>query len=278
MSESDRGCYVYCVLRESADLSLSGLVGVAPGSDVTSVTYRGLSAIVSEVPLEEFGADALKGNLEDLEWLERTARAHDAILARALSADAVVPLRLCTIFNDVSGVRRMLERGREFLLDALDRLRCKAEWSVKLLADQKKIEAAAREHESGLAASPSSGGGEPTGRAFFARKKAERFMREQARTIVESAAQRAHDRLRGEAAAATLLRPQNPELSGRVGEMVLNGAYLVDRSRAEAFATVAQELAERDRRIGLELELGGPFAPYNFVPVQEVLAATEEPD
>jgi hypothetical protein len=278
MSKSDRGCYVYCVVRESADLSLSGLVGVAPGFDVATVTYRGLSAVVSEVPLQQFGADALKDNFEDLEWLERTARAHDAILARALAADAVVPLRLCTIFTDEAGVRRMLERGREFLLDVLGRLRGKAEWSVKLLADQKKIESAAREHESARAAAPAAGGSEAPGRAFFARKKAERFMREQARAIVESAAEETHDRLRVEAAAATLLRPQNPELSGRVGEMVLNGAYLVDRSRAEAFAGVAQELAERDRRIGLDLELGGPFAPYNFVPAEEVLAATEEPE
>ena len=177
MSKSDRGCYVYCVVRESADLSLSGLVGVAPGFDVATVTYRGLSAVVSEVPLQQFGADALKDNFEDLEWLERTARAHDAILARALAADAVVPLRLCTIFTDEAGVRRMLERGREFLLDVLGRLRCKAEWSVKLLADQKKIESAAREHESARAAAPAAGGSEAPGRAFFARKKAERRFR-----------------------------------------------------------------------------------------------------
>lgn len=276
MSESGRGCYVYCVVRESAQLSLSGLTGVDPGSDLRTVTHKGLCAVISQVPLERFDAEALRHNLENLEWLERTARAHDAVLARALNADAVVPLRLCTIFTDEDGVRRMLERGREFLLDALDRLRGKAEWSVKLLADQSKIEAAARERESALAGAPTSGGGEAPGRAFFARKKAESFMREQARAIVESTAEEAHDRLCVEAAAATLLRPQNPELSGRVGEMVLNGAYLVDRSRAEAFAEVAKGLAERDRRIGLELELAGPFAPYNFVPAEEVLVGTEE--
>jgi len=276
MSESDRAWYVYCVVRESADLSLSGLTGVDPGSHVATVTYKGLRAVISHVPLEEVGAEGLKRNLEDLEWLERTARLHDAILAGALDTDAVVPLRLCTMFTDEESVRRMLERGQEFLLDALDRLRCKAEWSVKLLADQEKIETAVREHESGGATAAGQSG--TPGRAFFARKKAERVVRERARTIIESAARVAHDRLGLEAAAATLLPPQQPELSGRIGEMVLNGAYLVDRSRAEEFAGVAQELAEHDRRIGLELELGGPFAPYNFVPPEGVLTATEAPE
>jgi hypothetical protein len=276
MSELDRGCYVYCVVPVSANLPLSGLTGVDPGSDVATVTDGPLSAVVGHVPLEQFGAEALKRNLEDLEWLERVARAHDGVLARALEAGAVVPLRLCTIFTDEEGVRRMLDRRREFLLDSLDRLRGKAEWSVKVLADQARIETALRERESAQTGAAVSGGTETPGHAFFARKKAEGFVREKARAIIDSAAAETHDRLRVEAAAATVLPPQHPELSGRAGEMVLNGAYLVDRTRTEAFAGIAQELADRDRRIGLELELGGPFAPYNFVPAEGALTATGE--
>ena len=48
--------------------------------------------------------------------------------------------------------------------------------------------------------------------------------------------------------------------------MVLNGAYLVERSSAGKFAALAKELDARHRQIGLALELSGPFAPYNFVP------------
>jgi Gas vesicle synthesis protein GvpL/GvpF len=47
--------------------------------------------------------------------------------------------------------------------------------------------------------------------------------------------------------------------------MLLNGAYLVERSTAAEFAALAKELDARDREIGLALELSGPFAPYNFV-------------
>jgi hypothetical protein len=265
MTEPGLASYAYCIVRTGERPSLEGLSGVDPDFGLDVVTHAGVDAVVSQVRLEEFGAEALKRNLEDLAWLERTARAHDAVLDRALACDAVVPLRLCTIFNDEAQVRDMLEREQELLLDALERLRGHAEWSVKILADPRTLEAAARARSPALATTE---GGAP-GREFFARKKQDRVLRDEARATVEAAAEETHARLQHEAAASTLLPPQHPDLSRRAGEMVLNGAYLVDRSRAAAFEAVAKELGERHRGIGLELELSGPWAPYNFVTARE---------
>ena len=264
MTEPTLGSYVYCVVQAGEEPSLDGLTGVDPSFGVDVTTQGELSALVSRVRLEEFGAEPLRRNLEDLAWVERTARAHDAVIARALDAGALVPFRLCTIFSDEAHVRAMLERERDSLLEALERLRGHAEWSVKLLADSRKLEAAARERSPVLAATPDSGGAR-AGHAFFARRKADHAVRDEARAMAETAAEEVHARLQQEAAATTLLPPQHPELSHRSGQMVLNGAYLVHRSQAAEFAGIARELHERHRGIGLELELGGPWAPYNFV-------------
>src|SRR5919201_2231532 len=132
---SERALYAYCVIPAGERPPLAGLSGVDPASGVELLTHDPLSALVSSVRLEEFGAEALKRNLEDLAWLERTARAHDAVLGRALAGDAIVPMRLCTIFADEAGVRQMLDRERETLLEVLERLHGHEEWSVKLLAD-----------------------------------------------------------------------------------------------------------------------------------------------
>jgi hypothetical protein len=48
--------------------------------------------------------------------------------------------------------------------------------------------------------------------------------------------------------------------------MILNGAYLVDRSKASQLRELVGELQERHRDAGARLELGGPYPPYNFVP------------
>ena len=285
MSQPETGCYAYCVIPGpgpgSEVLSLTGLRGVDPGFEVHVLREEDLSAVVSEVRLVEFGAEALKRNLEDLSWLERTARTHDAVIEHALAGEAVVPLRLCTIFADEARVRQMLDREREFLRDALERLRGHTEWGVKLLADQRRIQAVVRdparpEAESGVGARPSEAvESESRGRAFFAGKKRERALGERMRSMTETAAWEAHGRLRAQAEAAILLPPQNRELSHRGGEMVLNGAYLVDASRTEAFAALAAELDRRHRQAGLELELTGPFAPYNFVAPAPAMIAEE---
>jgi hypothetical protein len=265
MTEPALGRYVYCVLRPADRPPLDGLAGVDPTFAVEATTRGDLSALVSSVRLEEFGADALKRNLEDLGWVERVARAHDAVLARALAADALVPFRLCTIFTDEAHVLDMLDQERESLERALERLRGHAEWSVKLLADPRRLEAAARERNPAFAATTAASEGEGAGRAFFERRKLDQTLRDEARSMAEAAAEEAHARLRQEAVAATLLPPQHPELSRRSGKMLLNGAYLVHRSKGAELARVASELGERHRDIGVELELAGPWAPYNFV-------------
>jgi hypothetical protein len=262
MTEPGLASYVYCVVPGGQRPSLEGLAGVDPAFGLDVVTHGGVSAVVSHVRLEEFGAEALKRNLEDLEWLERTALAHDAVLARALACEAVVPLRLCTIYSDDAHVRGMLEREREYFLDGLERLRGHAEWSVKVLADPRTLEAAAGGRGPALEAGAE---GEAPGHEFFTRKKRDRFLREETRAMVEAAAEETHARLQQQAAASVLLRPQHPDVSRRSGQMVLNGAYLVERSRTAAFETVTRELAERHRAISLDLEVSGPWAPYNFV-------------
>ncbi|HZB97737.1 MAG TPA: GvpL/GvpF family gas vesicle protein, partial [Candidatus Sulfotelmatobacter sp.] len=94
MSESALGVYLYCIVPPGSQPELDGITGVDGRAPVEEIATDQLTAIVSRVPLDEFGPEALKRNLEDLEWLERTARVHDSVLAAMMAADAVVPMRL----------------------------------------------------------------------------------------------------------------------------------------------------------------------------------------
>jgi hypothetical protein len=172
-------------------------------------------------------------------------------------------MRLLTIFASESRLLEMLGRQRESLVQTLGRLRGHAEWSVKLLADRRKLERAALERD--RKASSTGPGADSPGRAFFARKQSEREVRQKSRELAEGAAAETHDSLRRQAADARVLPAQHPQLSGRAGEMILNAAYLVGRGESDAFTATAEQLRGRYRAIGIELELSGPWAPYNFV-------------
>ena len=136
------GLWAYCVTHDG-ETAAAGVAGV-DGGVVEQVKARGLAALVSRVRLAEFGAGPLRENLNDLDWLERVARAHEAVLDRALADSTIVPLRLCTIYESEDSVREMLEREHDSLGRALDTLAGRQEWGVKLLAQEERLAEEAR--------------------------------------------------------------------------------------------------------------------------------------
>jgi Gas vesicle synthesis protein GvpL/GvpF len=231
--------WAYCVARADDPL---------PGD---TVEHGGLAALVAAVPLDEYGEEPLRRNLNDLAWLERVARGHEAVLERAMEGATIVPLRLCTIFDDEAGVRRMLDEQREALAAALDALAGRQEWSVKLLVDPEALRADAEDEPEGRG----------SGTAYLLRRRQERDQREVAGRRAAELAEDVHAALSAHAVAAVTNAPQNRQLSGHEGTMLLNGAYLVEAERVGELRELVGELRERT---GARLELSGPFPPYNF--------------
>jgi hypothetical protein len=256
--------WTYCVTRAGEPLpgDLRGVDRSAP----VRVESGDLVALVSSVPLAEFGEEPLRRNLNDLAWLERVARAHEDVLESALATTTIVPLRLCTIYENEDRVRGMLEEERETLIEALEQLEGRQEWGVKLLVDREKLVEAARSRsqeagdlEDGLESR--AGGG-----AYMLRRRLERRVREVADALAEEVARDVHARLQDWASDAVTRPPQNRDLSGHEGEMLLNAAYLVQIDRVDGMRDLVAELEDLHRPLGARLELTGPWPPYNFVP------------
>jgi Gas vesicle synthesis protein GvpL/GvpF len=125
--------WAYCVAR--GEPAAAG-PGVDPDGDTRWIHEGELSLLCSSVALADFGEEPLRENLNDMAWLERVARAHEAAIARALEQATIVPLRLCTIFAGEEQARAMLAERCAELTAALDALAGKVEWSVKLLVDR----------------------------------------------------------------------------------------------------------------------------------------------
>jgi hypothetical protein len=258
------GLWAYCV-TDAGETAAAGVAGVA-GGVVEQVKARGLTALVSRVPLAEFGAGPLRENLNDLEWLERVARAHEAVLDRALADSTMVPLRLCTIYESEDSVREMLEREHDSLAQALDTLAGRQEWGVKLLAQEERLAEEARSRSAEAAALEDELAARSGGGAYMLRRRLERHVREGVDALGTELAEEVHAQLQDWATDAVVLPAQNPELSGHEGRMLLNGAYLVEAERVDGLHALVAELEERHRALGAHLELTGPWPPYNFIP------------
>jgi hypothetical protein len=181
---------------------------------VERVEAGGLAALVASVPRAEFGEEPLRRNLNDLQWLERVARSHEAVLERAMATNTIVPLRLCTLYETEGNVRQMLEREGKALRGALARLTGRQEWGVKVLVDPQKLaeEARARTGEDGTLDEELEGLG--GGGAYMLRRRQERETREVASALARELAERIHARLEERARSS----PIDPGIA--IGELV----------------------------------------------------------
>jgi Gas vesicle synthesis protein GvpL/GvpF len=238
----------YAVAKQVSPDRLAGLTGVA-GQPVRTVTGGGLTAAVSTVSLAEFGEQPLRQRLEDLAWLEATARAHHQVI-EAL-ARPVLPLRLATIYHDDGSVTGLLAERQAELAAALDDMTARAEWGVKLFAAERP-------------AAPDAPGppGAGPGLSYLRRRRHQLSAQEQARQAGAALAEQVHAELRGMAAAAQLRPAQAAELTGEHRTtMLLNATYLVDDDAAARFAAAVRGLGQRH---GVRIELTGPWPPYSF--------------
>ena len=265
-ADGDRGWYVYGFIPPGPQPQAAQLVGVDERSAVTILEHEGIGAVVSEVPLDEFGDEGLRRNLNDPGWLEAKVRRHEAVLEGFMGGDALVPLRFCTIYRSTDQLHGALKDEHDRVAAALSHVRGRREWGVKAFSDEAALQAwiertderAARLREQ-IAASPG-------GSAYFARKKLEQVLREESAELAAECARRVHEVIAAAASEARANRPQRREVSGRDGAMILNGAYLVERAREGELAATAAEIASRYAELGISVEVTGPWPPYNFVP------------
>lgn len=264
--------YLYAVAHDRLPSCPPG-VADAP---VRTVAGSGLVAYVSTVPVEQFGAEPLRRSLEDLDWLSETARAHHRVVDAVAAATTTAPVRLATVYADDTQVAALLERrGGAFEL-VLAKVSGRQEWGVKAYAaqpgDPDEQPAPRTDTPTDMGASGSGGvkragrvcGGDRQavrpGTADLHRRRTGLSGREQARRQALQRADHIHRALTALAAAGRRHHAQAARLSGRHQWMLLNGAYLVDESRAEEFT----ELAGRLGGDGVRIRLTGPWAPYSF--------------
>ncbi|CAL9394609.1 GvpL/GvpF family gas vesicle protein [Streptomyces albus] len=241
--------YVYAVVPPSAEPLPGELRGVA-GTVPRTVEHAGLAAVVSDVAEADFAEEPLRAHLEDLAWLERTARAHQAVVDALTALTCPLPLRLATVYRDDDGVRRTLEEGRERFDATLRRLEGRVEWGVKVYARPAPAPAAA------------SGAAPASGREFLRRRRQQVTARENALTGAEELGRTLHAALSAEAEDTRVHPAQNPQLSQMPGQNLLNAAYLVPRERSDAFVSRVEQLGGHDPAV--RVELTGPWAPYSF--------------
>ncbi|MQA03165.1 MAG: gas vesicle protein GvpFL [Streptosporangiales bacterium] len=241
------GTYIYGVGKVIPSGSLHGLRGVA-GAEVRTLEHRGLAAAVSDVDLDEFGAEGLRRNLENLDWVANVAWAHDEVVKAVAARAAVAPLRMVIVCLGDDSVRAKLDEMYDDIQAILSRIEHRVEWGVKAFLDDGPRRADRTQVESGA--------------AYLRRRSTELESHGTTETAAAEVADGLHAALDVEAFASRRHPPQDKTLSRHRGRMILNGSYLAGTGEGGAWEDRIEYL--RQQHPDVRLRLTGPWPPYSF--------------
>jgi len=246
------GTYVYCVVAARRRPPIGKVTG-PPGTRAPRLlqVHPNRYLVVSDAPLGSFGEAPLARRLSNLDWVSRAAVAHDAVVERFIAADAVLPMKVFTIFT--SDERALAQTRSDWdRIEALLRgVTGHVEWGLRLMFDERQAPAAA--------ATPRAA----SGRSYLIAKQRHhtatavhaRLVRQRTAGVVTALAAIARDvRQRPLTTAAT---------SG--SRLLLDAAFLVPRTREQRFRRVVAQQTRQLAPEGYAVHLSGPWPPYSFI-------------
>jgi hypothetical protein len=241
-----RGKYVYCII-EAADPLRFGPIGIgADPSDVYTVHYRNLAAVVSDAPLEVL--DSTRENV----------LAHERVNETVMREHTVIPMSFGTIFKTREDIVELLRSAAEAFGDVLNKMQNKLEFGLKVLWDRDMAirEVEGDDEDIGRLKKEISGQKGPT---YFARMQYGRLVDAALQTRSERYVAHILDQLRDVSVASRINKP--------IGDkMIMNAAFLISREKETAFDARVKSIAGRFDK--LTFKYTGPWPPYNFVNIR----------
>jgi hypothetical protein len=243
---TSRGKYVYCII-DSGDPLRFGPIGIgADPSEVYTVHYKSLAAVVSDAPLEVL--DSTRENV----------LAHERVNETVMREHTVIPMSFGTIFKTREDIVELLRSAAEAFGDVLNKMQNKLEFGLKVLWDRDQAirEVEAEDEDISRLKKEISGQKGPT---YFARMQYGRLIDAALQARSERYVAEILDQLREVSVASRINKP--------IGDkMIMNAAFLISRDQETAFDAKVKSIASRFDK--LTFKYTGPWPPYNFVNIR----------
>jgi len=263
---SELAYYVYFIAESAATAELpaeSLPSAIEDSAKLDWVTAGDLAALTSQVPLASYSEERLAEHLSDATWTAARAMRHETIAEYVAKRAAVVPLRFGTIFNERSGIERMLsEKGIE-LRQILERLRGREEWGVNVFCDQAVMLSSITSVSTVLRELVERASQASPGQSYLMQKKIDALKVDEARAALNRIIEEIEKTLGEQSDDAKRLRVLKVEATEH-GELKAKFAFLVTQSGFDQFRDAAERLAQEHQSAGVRLELTGPWPAYNF--------------
>ena len=262
----EQGFYVYCIAeRDSLAQVFEDALPRAIESDsaLELIAQEDLAAVVSSVPLSDYGDDALQERLTDATWTAIRAMRHERVVEHFARRASVVPLRFGTIYLERARIEQMLSERQAELRAIIEHLRGREEWGLNVYSDRAKLLEKITTLSPRLRELSESADQSSPGQSYLIRKKIDAMREREAREEMKRVAAKVEQELSKHCDDVRRLRVLKDEATEH-GELAAKFAFLVNRTRFREFRSVAERVAKDYDNTGFRLELTGPWPAYNF--------------
>jgi len=263
---SGAGLYVYCIAESDAARAIAAEslpAAIEEDASLELIDVGDFAAVTSEVPLSMYGEETLEDNLNEAAWTAIRAMRHERVVEYFARRSGVVPLRFGTIYLERDGVERMLSEKADELREIIQRIAGSEEWGVNVFSDREKLLNAVTELSPKLRDLVEQARNTSPGQAYLLQKKIEGLRTDEARNELVRIVDEIEARLSRKAKAGKRLRVLKVEAT-ESGELKAKFAFLVQKTSFDDFRDEAETVAKEFDKIGIRLELTGPWPTYNF--------------
>jgi Gas vesicle synthesis protein GvpL/GvpF len=245
-ASASRGKYVYCIIDANDPLRF-GPIGIgADPSEVYTVRYKNLAAVVSDAPLEVL--DSTRENV----------LAHERVNETVMREHTVIPMSFGTIFKTREDIVELLRSAAEAFGDVLNKMQNKLEFGLKVLWDRDQAIREVEHEDEDISRLKKEISGQK-GPTYFARMQYGRLIDSALQARSERYVADILEQLREVSVASRINKP--------IGDkMIMNAAFLISRDQEAAFDAKVKSIAGRFDK--LTFKYTGPWPPYNFVNIR----------
>jgi hypothetical protein len=245
---SEDGKYVYCIIK-SSDARDFGPIGIGDvANQVYTVHYQDLAAVVSDTPIRIY--DPTRENV----------LAHELVNETVMRDFTVIPMSFGTIFRTRDDIVELLKSTYKAFDDVLDKMRDKIEFGLKVLWDRDRVIAKLEQSDEEIRRLKEEITSNAQNSTYFARMQLGRLVEGALESTANGYVMDIHESLKPVAVASRSNKP--------IGDkMIMNAAYLVERSREQEFDEAVKTLSRKYEDL-LSFKYTGPWPPYNFVNIK----------
>lgn len=241
------GKYVYCIIRSDRPREF-GSIGIGGGQRVYTVGFNNLAAVVSDTPIVIY--DPTRENV----------LAHEFVNETVMREHTVIPMSFGTVFRSEDDVSELLRSTHQAFSDVLDKMRDKIEFGLKILWEREKVIANIERDNDEIRRLKDEISRHTASSTYFARMQLGRLIESALEEMSTRYVADIHDNLKPVAVASRSNKP--------IGDlMILNAAFLVDRSQEASFDEKVKEVSRKYEDL-LRFKYSGPWPPYNFVNIK----------